>query len=106
MNPTGCARCNVDARVVEADLACVPLACRSVSAVRMTPTVPPRAQVDVKPDWLHLNGESTEDFTMSLPQMEKLKAEDEPRARTLGAFVCACRRLQARASHACSKLSR
>ena len=64
------------------------------------------AQVDVKPDWLHLNGESTEDFTMSLPQMEKLKAEDEPRARTLGAFVCACRRLQARASHACSKPSR
>lgn len=104
MNPTGYARCNVDARVVEADLACVPLACRSVSAVRMTPTVPP--QVDVKPDWLHLNGESTEDFTMSLPQMEKLKAEDEPRARTLGAFVCTCRRLQARASHACSKPSR
>ena len=49
-------------------------------------------QVDVKPDWIHLDGtEGTEDFTMSLPQMEKLKVEDTPREETLGALVlCIC----------------
>jgi len=49
-------------------------------------------QIDVKPDWIHLDGTNgTEDFTMSLPQMEKLKVEDTPREETLGALVlCMC----------------
>ena len=44
-----------------------------------------RGQIEVKADWVHLNGSAgTDDFTMSLPQMEKLKDDDEPRAETLG----------------------
>lgn len=43
------------------------------------------SSIEVKSDWIHLNGEEgTNDFTMSLPQMEKLKHEDEPSGENLG----------------------
>ncbi|EKX53599.1 translation initiation factor 3, subunit D [Guillardia theta CCMP2712] len=45
------------------------------------------SSVEVKPEWTALDGEKgNEDFTMSLPQMEKLKADEDPRAEEL-AFV-------------------